>query len=115
MGWTVYYTLKRDRPLDAAERALLEDHNKRHGDREWEREGYHAAPVDEGGVIARGFTKPPDETDHEDWSALLTAVTELRGLIEGATCEVGDDFECVYWDDGEEAYSNGDSWGRPRR
>jgi hypothetical protein len=113
MGWSVYYRLERDTPLTEAEQERLTAHVAAYADRRWEREGFKLSFPADGSCVARGFTKPPGETDHDDWRVLLRAITQLLTMIEGATLTVGDDYDCVYWDEAIGAYANGDVDGRP--
>jgi hypothetical protein len=113
MGWTVYYKLERDTPLTTSEQGRLTAHVAAYADHPWEREGFVLSFPASGACLAQGFTKPPDDTDHDDWRVLLQAVTQLRTMIDGATLSVGDDYDCVYWDEDAVAYSNGLVDGSP--
>ena len=55
--------------------------------------------------MVRGVTKLPWSTTAPSWTWLLAAVTELRTLIAGATCEVGDDHDAIAWSEAAGCYT----------
>lgn len=103
MGFTVYYYLEREQPLNEAERRALRQHAVHWAGKQWLWEPYDLNLSREpraDGLLAYGMTKPhPDLDEHGDeLDRLLAAVTELSGVVPGATLHVSDDFGTTYWD-----------------
>lgn len=107
MGWSISYELRRGEPLRDAERDALRAHVKKYARIKWEVEPYALQFPEQGDVVARGITKMPWKTSHRNWTSLLKALTELRSLVDGATCEVADDNDVVEWDAGKKKYTLG--------
>jgi hypothetical protein len=103
MGWAVYYALNRAAPLAEAERATLIAHAERWTSHPWQSEAYalHLLAMGEarrdGDPLAWGWTKLPSDPEHPDVERLLEALSELHGLIEGASVAVQDDLHSVGW------------------
>jgi|GEM_PF-5695854 len=103
MGFTVYYYLEREQPVNEAERSALQQHAVHWAGKQWIWEPYDLNLSREpraDGLLAYGMTKPhPDLDEHGDeLDRLLAAVTELSGVVPGATLHVSDDFGTTYWD-----------------
>lgn len=108
MGWTAYYYLQRESaPLADDERLRLAEHLGSWSRHPWECEPYELqlAPGPRAdGLLAYGMIKLPMTAEHEDAEALLDALTELRGLLEGTRLWASDDWELLGWDDDANRY-----------
>ena len=107
MGWTAYYQILRDRPLDEAELVVLDEHITRTNRPAFECEGFGLAVTREARadrVLGYGWTKVPQSTDEsEDHQRLCDALTALPRLIPGVEVRVSDDYECFGWDEDSQA------------
>ncbi|MDB4958102.1 MAG: hypothetical protein JWO36_5671 [Myxococcales bacterium] len=96
MGWTAYYQILRDRPLDDRELAALDDYLRTSNQPPWESEGFglavtKATRTDR--VLGEGWTKlPMDLDDSTDHQRLCDALGGLRAIIAGVELRISDDF-----------------------
>ena len=102
MGWTAYYQLLRDRPLDEAEAVKLCDFIRKTNRKPWDGESFglrlsRDARPDH--VLAHGAQKFPRADESDDQERLLGVLTELSKLIEDVEVRVEDDFNVFGWDD----------------
>ncbi len=109
MAWTVYYQVHRDKVLSDAERkqlgAIIGEVNSNDLTSEPLRMQY-ATSARPDRAIAWGASKlRDDDTEMVDLGYILEGLTDVRQLLESATCHVSDDNEIVVWDKEGERYS----------
>ncbi|MGN6110280.1 MAG: hypothetical protein ACTHU0_34575, partial [Kofleriaceae bacterium] len=117
MGWTAYYQILRDRPLEEPELVQLVYFIDSANRPPWECEGFRLAVTRDpraDGVIGYGWTKVPfdvdESTDHERLCEVLTA---LLGEIPGIEVRLSDDFGAFGWDPALRMFSLHDAPGPP--
>jgi len=107
MGWTAYYQLLRERPLDDRELAALDDFIARVNQPPWECESFRLAVTRDARadhVLGYGFTKLPMELDEsEDHERLCAALNALPDVIAGVEVRISDDFQTFGWESGKVA------------
>ncbi|MEZ4403830.1 MAG: hypothetical protein R3B06_27655 [Kofleriaceae bacterium] len=113
MGWTASYQIFRDRPLDDAELAALDDFITRHNAPPWEGEGFglavtRAARAD--GLVGHGWQKLPMTSDEsEDHQRLCDVLNAVAAVVPDVTVRIWDDFGMF----GLDADGRVDQGGRP--
>lgn len=97
MSWNVYFRVVRDRPLEPAELDTLARHS-RNIHRSLHDFDLVLATADDGDTtVAHGHAERYYDPDDAELRKLLNAISQLRGMVEGATVEVWDDFELIGW------------------
>jgi hypothetical protein len=102
MGWTAYYQILRERPLNKEEVGTLYDFIRRTNRKPWDGEYFglivtcHARPDH---VLATGWQKFPLSDSSDDQERLLEVLTELSTLVDDVEVRVADDFETFGWDE----------------
>lgn len=102
MGWTAYYQILRDRPLDDAEVGKLYDFIRRTNRKPWEGEDFSLSVTRDARpdrVLAHGWQKFPLADESADQERLCEVLTALSKLIDDVEVRVADDFECFGWDE----------------
>jgi hypothetical protein len=102
MGWTAYYQILRDRPLNEEEIETLHDFIRRTNRDSWDGESFNlkmtrAARPDH--VLGYGAQKFPWSDASDDQRRLLKVLTALFKLVDDVEVRVEDDFNTFGWDD----------------
>lgn len=95
MGWTAYYQVVRDRPLDDDELANLAKLVRAEQAEAWDGETFSLAVATSphpGHIVAKGWQKLPMDEGSPDPSRLCNALDRLEAAVPGGTVNVSDDF-----------------------
>lgn len=106
MNLEVLIRLLRDRPLAPEELDALCEHVRRRSDA-FQLMGYDlhlATEPRSDGLVAMGRYSTWYDPDEPEIRMLLEALTELRGVVAGATLEVWDSFELIGWDRSQDRF-----------
>jgi|GEM_PF-5249385 len=97
MSWNVYFRATREAAAVPEELDALARHSRSIHKRLHDYDLVLAISDVDDGVLAHGHVERYYDPDDADVRLLLDALTQLRGIVEGATVEVWDDYGLIGW------------------